>query len=681
MARQPAAAVRSAAKRRAAADPQRQRLNKAAVTAPDLHEHEHFYRCDECGQVVDRRRLGDVLHHEQAGHQPLAADDPLQSRRPKLQFVEPMAPTLVDEPPGGAGWIHEIKYDGYRTELIVEDGRCRAFTRRGFDWTDRYAAMADAAAALPCESAILDGEVIVQDARGRSDFHALRRAIEARRGGLVFMAFDLLHLDGRDLRPWPVERRRAALEKLLASVQPNNPIQFSAHVEVSGAEFLAAADAMGLEGIVSKKLGSRYRSGAAKTWLKTKTFAEDDYVVIGTAKGDRAPVALLASENRGKLEYVGAAMVTLPDPDRDLFWTTAEKIRSAEPPLPMEPRKETGWVRPEMRVRVRHLRGEEMLRHATVKAITALPEGKGAAKSKAGRKITSAKRSDAGGVGSSTPEPIYTRPDISSEAIADYYRRISRLILPWAAGRPLNLYRCPRGHCLFQRHESHPPAPPGTFGAAIQRLPVRQKNGKTQDYLWIEDKAGLLACVEAEAVEFHGWGSRVDDIERPDRMVIDLDPDAGLPFAKVREAAMMVREELAGRGLESFPLLTGGKGIHVVVPLAPEAEWPAVREWARQFSDGLAQAEPARFTAQIAMERRRGRILLDYLRNQRGSTAVLPYSARARDGSPVAAPVAWNELEGFDSAASFSIQDAAQLLARSRTTALRGWGKARQRLP
>jgi DNA ligase D-like protein (predicted ligase) len=278
-------------------------------------------------------------------------------------------PTLVDEPPEGGGWIHELKYNGYRTQLIVEAGRARAFTRNGHDWTERYQPVVRSAAPLPCENAILDGEVIVQDEHGRCDFHGLKNAIAKEPHRLVFMAFDLLHLDGADLRRMPLEDRRTALREVLGANNPSRCLQFSADVE-DGRKLFEAADAMGLEGIVSKKRTSPYQSGPSKAWLKAKCFYEEELTVIGTERGDKAPVALLAPETDHGLEYAGGAFVTLGQPERDLFWETARRLQSCKPPLPMKPRKDASWSRPEMRVRVRTLRGEEMLRHATVRAIT-----------------------------------------------------------------------------------------------------------------------------------------------------------------------------------------------------------------------------------------------------------------------------------------------------------------------
>jgi DNA ligase D-like protein (predicted ligase) len=335
-------------------------LNERRLSAPDLPEARHLYRCDACGQVVDRRQLGDVLLHEEPGHERTSEG---------LRFIKPMMPTLVDEPPEGGEWQHEIKYDGYRTQLVIDGGRVRAFSRNGHDWTAKYPGIIRSAAELFCASAIIDGEVIIQDEQGRSDFGSFKAAMDRRPEELVFMAFDLLHLNSRDLRSLPLIERRSFLRELLGENEPSCCIHFSDHVVGAGADLFAAADRMGLEGIVSKRITSRYRSGPSKSWLKVKCFGEAEFVVIGTARGDRAPTALLARETQAGLEYAGSAMVTLADPDRETFWRMNEQLKVDRPALAMESRRETSWLRPEMRVRARYLKGEEMLRHATVKAL------------------------------------------------------------------------------------------------------------------------------------------------------------------------------------------------------------------------------------------------------------------------------------------------------------------------
>jgi len=262
--------------------------------------------------------------------------------------------------------------------------------------------------------------------------------------------------------------------------------------------------------------------------------------------------------------------------------------------------------------------------------------------------------------------------------LADYYAAIAGMMLPWAGHRPISLVRCPQGRarqCFFQKHDA------GSFGDTVHQVPIREKDGSTENYLYVEDGDGLVACVQMGTIEFHGWGSRVDALERPDRMVFDLDPDEGLGFEETKRAAVHLKEQLAELGLVSFPLLSGGKGVHVVVPLTPRAEWPAVRDFAERFARALAHADPERFVAVMSKAKRKGRIFIDYLRNQRGATAIMPYAARARAGAPVAAPVSWTELRDLDRAAHWNVGDAEALIARANGRSLKGWGVADQVLP
>jgi bifunctional non-homologous end joining protein LigD len=251
-------------------------------------------------------------------------------------------------------------------------------------------------------------------------------------------------------------------------------------------------------------------------------------------------------------------------------------------------------------------------------------------------------------------------------------------MLATSANRPLSLVRCPQGRskkCFFQKHNT------ATFGPEVRQVEIEEKKGEVVDYVYVEDAAGLVACVQMGTIEFHGWGSPVADIEKPDRLVFDLDPDEGLGFAEVKRTARDLHRYLADMGLQSFPLTTGGKGLHVVVPLAPKAEWPQVKDFAQRFCVALATAEPDRFTANLAKVKRKGRIFLDYLRNQRGATAIMPYSARARDNATVSAPIAWDELDDLEGGNIYTVRDADLLLERASGRMLQGWGEAGQVLP
>lgn len=262
--------------------------------------------------------------------------------------------------------------------------------------------------------------------------------------------------------------------------------------------------------------------------------------------------------------------------------------------------------------------------------------------------------------------------------LADYYAALAPHMLAFVANRPVSLLRCPQGRegkCFYQKHDT------GGFGPHVHTVPIAEKDGSVDDYLWLDSAAGLVACVQMGTIEFHLWAARANTVERPDRLVFDLDPDEAMGFGEVREAAREIRDRLAGHGLASFAMLTGGKGIHVIVPLAPGHSWRAHRDFAKGLADALTAAAPDRFVATMSKARREGRVFIDWLRNQRGSTAIAPWSARAKAGAPVAAPVAWGELDDFESAQAFSIRDAGKLLERVSGPALSGWGRADQVLP
>ena len=273
---------------------------------------------------------------------------------------------------------------------------------------------------------------------------------------------------------------------------------------------------------------------------------------------------------------------------------------------------------------------------------------------------------------------IFPDAGVTKGDLAAYYRAVAPVMLPWIANRPVSLVRCPQGRgkkCFFQKHDS------GTFGPHVLHVPIREKDGHMEDYLYVEDVAGIIANVQMGTIEFHGWGSKVADVEKADRIVFDLDPDEGLDFGLVKKAAKDIRRHMADIGLQTFPMLTGGKGVHVIIPLVPKAEWPEVKDFARRFAMALAEAEPDRCTAELSKAKRKGLIFIDYLRNQRGATAIMPYAARAREGAPVAAPINWEELDDMASGHVFSVKDSERLLERASSRLLQGWGEASQTLP
>jgi bifunctional non-homologous end joining protein LigD len=273
---------------------------------------------------------------------------------------------------------------------------------------------------------------------------------------------------------------------------------------------------------------------------------------------------------------------------------------------------------------------------------------------------------------------LYPESGITKGQLADYYAAIAPVMLPWIGSRPISLVRCPQGRakkCFFQKHDA------GAFGDAVKHVAIVEKDGQEEPYLYIDTADGLLTCVQMGTIEFHGWGARIEDVEKADRLVFDLDPDEGLDFEAVRAAAFQFRDILKSIGLVTFPMLTGGKGVHVIAPLTPQAEWLEVKDFAHRLAQAVAQAHPRQFTAALRKVQRKGRIFVDYLRNQRGATAVMPYAARTRPGAPVAAPISWKEMETIDKPSHFTIGDSKELVERAALKGLAGWGRADQVLP
>jgi bifunctional non-homologous end joining protein LigD len=611
------------------------------------------------------------------------------SSAPPPRFLEPQLATLVDAVPTGADWIHEYKYAGYRLLLSVGEGGATAWTRNGKDWSDKFKALVKAASSLP-PATLIDGEAVALDDKGKPSFQLLQSTLKESKGAnLAFYAFDLLVEGGKDIRKLPNIDRKERLAALLKGVGP--PILYGDHVVGKGEALFQAICKEGGEGIISKKASAPYAGARGRNWLKVKCIQRQEFVIVGWSESERRHgfrSLLLGLKDGRKLTYAGKVGTGFNTQMINDLMDIMRPLEVAAAPLdvPRADRKGAHWLRPELvaEVAFTEFTSDGILRHPS---FIALREDKPATQVEREmpkhltRAEKKADRPSAASLGIAISNPdriIYPESGATKGELADYYAAVDPLIMIDAAKRPLTLIRCPQGrgkHCFFQKHDS------GSMGEHVKHVPVKEKDGSVEDYLYVDDVRGLLACVQMGTIEFHGWGSRIKPLEKPDRLVFDLDPDVGLDFAKVREAAVRVRDLVADLGLESFPMLTGGKGIHVVIPLDASATWDKVKSFAERFSRAIAEAEPETFTANIRKAQRKGRIFLDWLRNQRGATAVLPYSARAREGAPVAAPVGWEELGGFAGGNAFTIRDADQLLERASAKSLAGWGKADQKLP
>ena len=609
---------------------------------------------------------------------------------PPPKFVSPQLATLVDAVPEGPGWLHEYKYDGYRLLIAVGEGAATAWTRNGKDWSDKFRPIVKAASGLPAGT-LLDGEAVALGKDKKPSFQLLQGTLKGGDGrNLAFYAFDLLFEGGKDIRKLPNIERKERLAALLKGISP--PILYGDHIIGKGEALFDAICKEGGEGIISKKASATYSGRRTRDWLKIKCTRRQEFVIVGWLESDKQRgfrSLLLATRDDGRLTYAGKVGTGFSGDLIEELLTSMRPLEVDEPALdiPRAERKGGHFLRPKL---VAEIAFTEFTRDGTLRhpSFLGLRGDKKAAevKRETPQHLTEAERvggdhptAESLGIKISNPDrEIYPGEGITKGELADYYAAIDPLIMVDAAKRPLTLIRCPQGrakHCFFQKHDS------GTMGEHVKHVPVKEKDGEVADYLYVDDIRGLLAAVQMGTIEFHGWGSRTKPLEKPDRLVFDLDPDVGLDFAKVKEAAVRLHALLLDLGLTSFPLLSGGKGLHVVVPLDATADWPKVKSFADRFSRAVAEAEPERFTANIRKVQRKGRIFLDWLRNQRGATAVLPYSARAREGAPVAAPIAWEELDQYKGGNHFSIRDADELLERASSKLLAGWGKADQKLP
>ncbi|MCB4769806.1 DNA ligase D [Ancylobacter sp. Lp-2] len=589
---------------------------------------------------------------------------------PLPDFIAPQLATLVDKAPGGAGWVHEIKFDGYRLQARIDQGAVTLLTRSGLDWTGRFGpALATALARLPCTTALVDGEVVVETGAGASSFSALQQDLAEGRGDrLRFYAFDLLHLDGRDLTGERLTDRQAALAALLNGA--GDPLRLSEPFEEDGATLLRHACRLSLEGLVSKRRDGRYRSGRSTDWRKSKCAERQEFVIGGYVPSSVSPRAIgslvLGVFDGGKLRHVGrvgtgySARVA-----EELFRTLQPLVRDGSPfagRLSAEARRGVAFVAPSLvaEVEFRGWTGERHLRHASYRGLREDKPAAEVVREDAGKGDEPMTDTPTARVTLTHPDRLYWPEDgVSKRGLADYYAQVWRFIAPFVVARPLALLRCPDGiveACFFQKHAWR-----GINRAIRQIVDPKDKGG--EKLLAIDDLDGLIALVQAGTLEIHPWGAPLGGLETPDMLIFDLDPGDGVTWPQVIAGARAVRERLEADGLAAFVKTSGGKGLHVVTPLAPKAGWPAAKAYAKAMAAAMAADDPDRFLAVATKAKRGGRTFIDYLRNARGATAVAPYSTRARPGAAVSMPVGWEELDAITGPAQFTLDNAPTRLA------------------
>ncbi len=623
-----------------------------------------------------------------------------------MTATRPQLATLVDAAPDGEAWLHEIKYDGYRILAVLEAGAVRLITRSGKDWTAQYPAVAAELAGLPANSAVVDGEVVVVLRDGRTSFQALQNVQSGGSDGVLrFMAFDLLELDGVDVGQQPLEARKALLDTVLGGLS-GDVVQYSDHVEGHGRAFHAQACQLRLEGIISKRREAPYRPGRGRDWLKVKCLQEQEFVVVGhtAPQGARTGFGALwlaAHDAAGRLVSVGKVGTGFDEATLTRLHRRLRALETTSPPVSNPPRgaaaRGVRWVRPELvaQVAFTELTADGSLRHPTFRGLRedkpasevvlespallpdpssevdmsrgrtdrggrsgSRPSGAGASGSRsAGRSAGRGDRIEVAGVSLSSPDKVlYAGQGVTKLDLARYYEGIAEWILPHVADRPLTLVRCPSGHgdCFYQKHIGR------TAHPAILRVEIP---GDPEPYGAVRNVQGLVACAQLGVLELHTWGAHRDRVERPDRIVLDLDPDPTVSWKRVVAAAQQVREAFRLLELESFVKTTGGKGLHVVVPFRRGPDWDEVKAFSRAVAEAVAGASPGEYTLNISKAKRRGRILIDYLRNGRGATAIEAYSTRARAGAPVAVPLTWDELGPDVREAHFNVHTVPERLA------------------
>jgi bifunctional non-homologous end joining protein LigD len=561
-------------------------------------------------------------------------------RAPVPGFIEPSHPTLRERAPSGADWIHEIKFDGYRAQAHLRDGRPFIYTRAGHNWTDRFQPIADALAALAARDLILDGEAVVADMRGVADFGLLHAALAAGdKERILYYAFDLLYLDGLDLREAPLTERKRLLAELLAGAPAH--ILYAEHLEGDGPEVLARACGMGLEGIVSKQRDAAYRSGRVESWVKVKCGKRDAFPIVAFVEKLGAKPRKIASlyvgrREGGEILYAGKVRSGYTEAAARELRERLDPLIQKRSPLsrPVDKPKAT-WVEPVLEAEVAYgaMTGNGLLREAVFKGVRE-------DRAQLARPSLTSRRAGARGV---PPENILQLlPDAvppSEEQLTAYWTKVWKRALPHLGRRPLKLVRHVKGTTFYHMGRL-PPLP-----RSVHSLTIEKREGGEGTRLWVDDLAGLLGLVEIGAVELHAWNAGVEDIEHPDRLVFDLDPGDGVAWEFVIETALSLRALLQAEGLKPWPKLTGGKGLHLMAPIAGRIDHDEARRYAKKLAQKVAASAPDRYTLAADPRKRRGRIFIDYLRNGRGTTAVGAWSPRARPGFPIAAPVSWRQVE------------------------------------
>jgi bifunctional non-homologous end joining protein LigD len=654
------------------------------------------------GPVEEREPRQDRPEPTRARAGTEAEPDLTAARKAALpERLAPQLATLVARPPAGGDWVCENKFDGYRILARIERGRVRLFTRRGLDWTAKMASLADEVAKLGLDSAWLDGEIVVLNAHGMPDFNALQNAMDASRSAAVtYFVFDAPFMGGVDLRAVPLWSRRATLQKVFEGVALER-VRFSAAIDALPAQLLQAACQMQLEGIMLKRADAPYVSDRTDTWLKLKCVQRQEFVVCGYTDRSNAPAEvgslLLGYHEDGRLRYGGSVGTGWSNEDGRAMYKALQKLRTERPPFDAAAAKPGRWSRRGV--------GSERWVHPKLVAEVAFsewtPDGhvrhasfKGWRSDKSAREITRERGMAPPGTmgnekrdvsaGPSTPIALkITNPDrvidpstgFMKRDLVHYYESVAERILPHLQGRPVSLVRAPtgiNGELFFQKH-------PETKMPGLMELDPALWPGHTA-LLAVQTAQALLAAAQMNVVEFHTWNSTVRSIDKPDRVIFDLDPGEGVSWRVLVEDTLLTKALLDELGLQSWLKTSGGKGLHVVVPIARRLSYDAVKDFSQALVQHLARTIPSRFVAKSGPSNRVGKVFVDYLRNGHAQTTAAAFSARARPGLGVSVPITWEALPELKSSAQWSIATAREYLSFERSDPWADYWSCRQTL-
>jgi bifunctional non-homologous end joining protein LigD len=636
-------------------------------------------------------------------------------------FIAPQLASEAAAPPVGKHWFHELKLDGYRIQAHIDkSGKVRLFTRSGLDWTHRMPLVVRELGRLKVESAILDGEVVVLSPDGQSSFAQLQAAFdEGASHPLTYFVFDLLHLNGHNLRHEPLAERKQILAQMLDSLAEHEVIRYGQHIETEGAPIFAEACKLGAEGIVSKRSDSTYSSGRSKSWLKIKCDRRQEFVIGGFTKpanGTDGIGALVLGYYEGKkLIYAGRTGTGFTQANGRKLRKQLEEMRQSKMPfvdVPPAAAKGALWVQPELVAEVQFSTwtADNLVRQASFKGLREDKKASEVHREAPDPSLSPGKASDASDVEPATashkagkrkreaaPEPAakaaptklgfrVTHPDkvvdpqtgVTKQALIDYYLAVALRMVPHVSGRPLSLVRCPNGagqKCFYQK-QLGPGMPPGIEGVEIPRA----KANETETYVTVHSAEGLAGLAQMNVLEIHPWGSTNTDLEHPNRIIFDLDPDEAVSWSTLCESAFEVQARLKKLGLQSFVKTTGGKGLHVVAPIRPTLDWERVKAFTHVFSEQMEQDNGKLYISKMTKAARKNKIFVDYLRNDREATAVAPYSSRARLGMAAALPLEWSELKG-SKAPKFLIAEFADWSERLRKDPWKAMLSSEQEIP